>query len=193
MLYSKIFEHTEGKLVQVPGLPAMYDYEFFPQTVCRIYSNRAYFKPIYEYLGSLWYTLPHHHKKRLCVRIESSQSSVFNSISNSSFRECDATIINTSYAYESSVSLNAMKQWFSDMQKEVYVLGPHLPSGYGIETQNGEEGASFDIETFLGEMLVQRGKGSVFFVRFFPSSAFQLKFSSDFLRHILLSLSFGIH
>jgi hypothetical protein len=36
MLYSKIYNHTEGKLVQVPGLPAMYDYEFFPQTVCRI-------------------------------------------------------------------------------------------------------------------------------------------------------------
>jgi hypothetical protein len=65
------------------------------------------------------------------------------------------------------------------MQKEIYVLGPHLPSGYGVETQNGEEGASIDIETFLGEMLVQHGKGSVFFVRFFPSSAFQL---NKFLR-----------
>ena len=27
----KIFNHTEGKLVELPGLPAMYDYEFFPQ------------------------------------------------------------------------------------------------------------------------------------------------------------------
>ena len=36
MLYLKIFNHTEGKLVQVPGLPAMYDYEFQPQTVRRI-------------------------------------------------------------------------------------------------------------------------------------------------------------
>ena len=61
-----------------------------------------------------------------------------------------------------------MKQWFSDMQKEIYVLGPLLPLGYGIETQNNEEGASVDIESFLGEMQVQHGKGSVFFVRFFP-------------------------
>ena len=60
-----------------------------------------------------------------------------------------------------------MKQWFADMQKEVYALGPLLPSGYGIETQKGEAGASVDIETFLEEMLVQHGKGSVFFVRFF--------------------------
>ena len=31
MLCPKIFYHTEGKLVQIPGLPAMYDHEFFPQ------------------------------------------------------------------------------------------------------------------------------------------------------------------
>ena len=70
----------------------------------------------------------------------------------------------TSYAYE-SLSLDALKEWFSDMQKEVHVLGPLLPSGYGIKTQNGEEGTSVDIETFLGEMLVRHGKRSVFFVR----------------------------
>jgi hypothetical protein len=77
-------------------------------------------------------------------------------------------IVTTSYAYEST-SLGAMKQWFSDMQKEVHVLGPLLPSGYGIETHNSEAGASVDIEAFLGEMQVQHGKRSVFFVRLFPS------------------------
>jgi hypothetical protein len=60
-----------------------------------------------------------------------------------------------------------MKRWFSDMQKEVHVLGPLLPSGYGIETQNTEEGASVDLETFLGEMQVQHGKRSVFFASLF--------------------------
>jgi hypothetical protein len=29
-MYPKIYNHTEGKLVQIPGLPAMYDYEFLP-------------------------------------------------------------------------------------------------------------------------------------------------------------------
>jgi hypothetical protein len=53
------------------------------------------------------------------------------------------------------------------MQKEVHVLGPLLPPGYGTKTQNSEEGASVDIETFLGEMLVQHGERSVFFVRSF--------------------------
>jgi hypothetical protein len=63
--------------------------------------------------------------------------------------------------------VDAMKLWFSDMQKEVHVLGPLLPFGYGIETQKNEEGASVDIEAFLGEMQVRHGKRSVFFVRLF--------------------------
>ena len=85
----------------------------------------------------------------------------------------------TSYAYD-SVSLDAMKQWFSDMQKEVHVLGPLLPPGYACsssKTQNGEEGTSVNIETFLGEMLEQHGERSVFFVRrsfFFFTFAFEL-------------------
>jgi hypothetical protein len=96
-----------------------------------------------------------------------------NSIFNSTVRKCDASIINSSYDYE-SVSLDGMKQWFSDMQKDFYVLGPLLPLGYGNETQNGEKGANIDIERFLGEMLVQHGKRSVFFVRFFGISSFLL-------------------
>ena len=76
-------------------------------------------------------------------------------------------IVTTSYSYESA-SLDAMKKWFSDMQKEIHVLGPLLPSDYGIEAQNSEDGASVDFEAFLGEKQVQHGKGSVFFVRFFP-------------------------
>ena len=31
--YLKIIRHTEGKLIRIPGLPAMYDHEFFPQKV----------------------------------------------------------------------------------------------------------------------------------------------------------------
>jgi hypothetical protein len=60
-----------------------------------------------------------------------------------------------------------VKEWFSGMQKKVHVLGPLLPPGYGTKTLNGEEGASADVETFLGEMLVQHGERSIFFVRSF--------------------------
>ena len=114
---------------------------------------------------------------------------MFYSIFDSLFRECDAIIVTTSYAYE-SVSLDALKQWLSNIQKEVHVLGPLLPAGFGTDS---EEGASVDIETFLGEMLVQHGKRSVFLVKDpFLSSGFQLQiFSSGFLWHYQLAVSFG--
>ena len=51
-----------------------------------------------------------------------------------------------------------MKQWFSEMQKELYVLGPLLPPGYGIETQKSEEGASVDIEMFLFSLMHPPGQ-----------------------------------
>ena len=86
----------------------------------------------------------------------------FFKFSISLFRECDAIVVTTSYAYE-SVSLDTMKQWLSSMQKEVHVLGPLLPVSEGFGTDS-VEGASVDIQTFLGEMLVQHGKRSVFLV-----------------------------
>ena len=33
ILYSKMYYRTEGKVIRIPGLPVMHDYEFFPQKV----------------------------------------------------------------------------------------------------------------------------------------------------------------
>ena len=101
-----------------------------------------------------------------------------------SFQECDAAIVASSYAYE-SVSLDALKQCFLDKQKELHVLGPLLPPGYGSKTQKGEEGTGGDIETFLREMLVQHGERSVFFVRFPFSLRSNLYINICFLRFAL--------
>ena len=79
-----------------------------------------------------------------------------------------------------------MKQWLFDIQKDVYVLGPLLPPGYGSKMQDNQEGASVEIETFLGKMLAQHGKRSVFFVKpFLFLSAVELH-TLDFLRFPLV-------
>jgi hypothetical protein len=69
MLYPKIYAHTEGKLVEIPGLPAMYDYEFSPQTVWFIWANGAHIKRIYERLDRPWEAHPEDDKRRLHVKI----------------------------------------------------------------------------------------------------------------------------
>ena len=78
------------------------------------------------------------------------------------------------------------------MQKELHVLGPLLPDGYGFKTRisHGEEGTNVNIERFLGEMLVQYGERSVFLVLrtiFFPLHS---KVNIKFLR-FPLALSTG--
>ena len=84
------------------------------------------------------------------------------------------------------MSLDAVKQWLSDIQKDVYVLGPLLPPGYGAKMQDNEEGTSVEIETFLGKMLAQHGKRSVFFVKsFLFFSAVELH-TLDFFRFPLV-------
>ena len=78
------------------------------------------------------------------------------------------------------------------MRKELHVLGPLLPVGYGTKPQNTEEGASDDIEAFLGQMLVQYGKQSVYFVRLFPFLSVPTNFFLDILRNYLLGHGFGV-
>jgi hypothetical protein len=77
------------------------------------------------------------------------------------------------------------------MQKEVHVFGPLLPPGYGTKMQSNEEGTNIDIETFLGEMLVQHGKRSVFFVRSFFLFLFCVRTSYIFSPRFPLALSTG--
>ena len=76
------------------------------------------------------------------------------------------------------------------MHKEVHVLGPLLPPGYGTKTQNSEEGTSVDIETFLGEMIVQHGERSVFFVRTFQCF-FGVRISHLIFFFFFSKISFG--
>jgi len=58
--------------------------------------------------------------------------------------------------------MNAMKLWFAGWNKEVYTIGPLLPSGYGT-LQQSNRGAT-DIQTFLERMLAKNGKNSVVLV-----------------------------
>jgi len=67
----------------------------------------------------------------------------------------------SSYAFESE-SLQAMKSWFADWNKELFAVGPLLPSGYGF-TKQSSRGAT-EIENFMDRALKEYGEKSVVFV-----------------------------
>lgn len=106
--------------------------------------------------------------------------------------ECDGIIIASSEAYE-KVSLEALRSWYSELNKPLYAVGPLLPKNFGgVEALTGQRNA--EIETFLESMLTQHGERSVVFVRFvglYSSTTHQVA-SSDVFWHYNLAYSSGI-
>ncbi|KAF9551249.1 UDP-Glycosyltransferase/glycogen phosphorylase [Agrocybe pediades] len=124
----KVVRSTSGKIVKLPGIPEMYDYEWAPQKL-------AFDMPFANIL-----------------------------IGSSKFlKDCDGVVAVNAEALESE-SITAMRKWFSSWDKEVYAIGPLLPSGYGAQEQS-DRGAT-EIKEFLERMLEQHGKHSVILMSF---------------------------
>ncbi|KDR73136.1 hypothetical protein GALMADRAFT_722028 [Galerina marginata CBS 339.88] len=124
----KIYNHTDGTLVKTSGLPAMYDYEFFPQ-------ERPFDIPVSMIIRGC-YTVVH---------------------------ECDGVFMASAYAFENE-ALDTTRSWLLESKKDIYVIGPLLPRGYGTVAQSSR-GAG-EIEVFLDKMLLQRGGKAVLYISF---------------------------
>ncbi|KAF8067713.1 UDP-Glycosyltransferase/glycogen phosphorylase [Lyophyllum atratum] len=98
----KLYRHTDGSVVKLPGVPAMYDHEFSPQKAC-----------LDLFLA-----------------------------------DSDAMMITSADAYEKE-SLDAVRAWFAEMQKPVYVVGPLLPAGY-TSTQSDVNQGNANVEMSFG-------------------------------------------
>ncbi|KAF9557508.1 UDP-Glycosyltransferase/glycogen phosphorylase [Agrocybe pediades] len=125
----KLYQETTGKVIRLPGVPEMYDYEFFPQELPFNIPVTELFKGSYNFL-----------------------------------RECDgAFAVNTPDLEGDAIS--ALRSWLTDAWgKEVYAIGPLLPSGYGVVEQS-PRGAT-DIKDFLDRMLENYGENSTMLVSF---------------------------
>ncbi|KDR73134.1 hypothetical protein GALMADRAFT_721937 [Galerina marginata CBS 339.88] len=126
----KVYNHTDGTLVKTSGLPAMYDYEFFPQK------------------RWLPFDLPAPSMLRGCYTV---------------IHECDGVFMTSAYAFENE-ALATTRFWLLELKKDIYVIGPLLPLGYGTVAQSSR-GAS-EIEVFLDNMLLQRGQKAILFISF---------------------------
>ncbi|KAF8965570.1 hypothetical protein BDZ97DRAFT_1757126 [Flammula alnicola] len=101
----EIGEKAHGSVVQVAGLPAMYDYEFFPQKV--------HFLVLSVYMRGSRY---------LIAWVRCPIASVIRG-AYLFLQESDGTIITACEAYENTGALKAMKSWLSDWNKSSFALG----------------------------------------------------------------------
>lgn len=79
--------------------------------------------------------------------------------------ESDVILVTTTYAFEKE-SLEGLKSWFSDWNKDVFVIGPLLPSGYGTLADSPR--GSNEIQEFLDKKQSEDGPNSVVLVRKWP-------------------------
>ncbi|PPQ92738.1 hypothetical protein CVT25_015359 [Psilocybe cyanescens] len=123
-----ILTHTEGKIIKIPGVPDMYDWEFMPQPQL---------------------SLPTH------------SNHLFNN--QRGMKQTDGAFLVTAYAFEKQ-SIEALKSWHAEINKEVYVVGPLLPSRDGLvaDTSRG----STETEVFLEKAQAEYGENSVVFISF---------------------------
>lgn len=80
-------------------------------------------------------------------------------------KECDAAFSLSAYDFE-PVSLDALTSWFAEWNKEVYTIGPLLPSRpttYGISSDSSQ--SSGEVQEFLEKALKEYGQKSVVLVR----------------------------
>ncbi|KAF4614972.1 hypothetical protein D9613_002487 [Agrocybe pediades] len=164
----KVVRSTSGKIVKLPGIPEMYDYEWAPQKVKCSYKSQQ--TSAYMVLLQLASDMPFAN-----ILIGSSKF----------LKDCDGVVAVNAEALESE-SITAMRKWFSSWDKEVYAIGPLLPSGYGAQEQS-DRGAT-EIKEFLERMLEQHGKHSVILVR--PMLYEYMEKMSQTLA-IFLKMSFG--
>ncbi|KAF4612109.1 hypothetical protein D9613_004547 [Agrocybe pediades] len=125
----KLYRETTGKVIKLPGVREMYDYEFFPQDL-------PFSLPVIELFTRCYNFL----------------------------RECDGAFAASTPDLEGE-AISALRSWLTDdWGKEVYAIGPLLPSGYGVVEQS-HRGAT-DIKDFLDRMLEKFGKNSTMLVSF---------------------------
>ncbi|KAH9476096.1 Linamarin synthase 2 [Psilocybe cubensis] len=80
-----------------------------------------------------------------------------------SIKEADDVLVTSTHSFEEE-SMDGLKAWLSEWNKDAYIIGPLLPSGYGILEESDR--GSKETRDFLDKVLKEHGENSVIFLSF---------------------------
>ena len=168
-----------GNLVVLPGLPAFYDYEWYPQPndVCDILQ---YSKHCIHQNGIFSATKIYQWASMISLRLERSKFTLSqgfwsNLTTNSDrfIKECDAFIYFTCSAYEPE-AIYATRQWLKESgSRKLYAIGPIFPwsdatfesSKYGLlATDHEAPEYGTPVRAFMDRILASHGENSLLYV-----------------------------
>ena len=82
------------------------------------------------------------------------------------FELCNGLIVTSPEAYE-PVTITATKEWWGEMKRKVWAIGPLMPSPSSKEAVAGEEAQSAnfnEIKQFMNKILSSHGEHSMLYV-----------------------------
>ncbi|KAI0738932.1 UDP-Glycosyltransferase/glycogen phosphorylase [Daedaleopsis nitida] len=126
--------HPKGNVVRIPGMPPMFDHEYYPQDF-----------PFPEDIGT-----------KLIPRIFETME------------KADGVFLFTPESYEPE-AVAAVRRWYAETSRPVYVCGPLLPSASKMSAHEKEKKLSTEsseIQLFLDEALKTSGEKSVVYISF---------------------------
>ena len=145
------FHTFTDEICQMPGFPEMYHWEFDPQDTrvghCTIMEASA-LKTLFQHItkgsmGAMWMSTLH------------------------AYDVFDGMIITSPEPYEPH-AIAATKEWFAETHRDVWAIGPLLPSTASKEAVAGEGAlseTSEQIKAFMDDVLRSQGEHSMLFVR----------------------------
>ena len=166
----------KGEIVRVPGMPPMYDHEYAPQPVSFM-SVDLFTMYVTEpevvvpercpAPGHRWHVFSSSRVGDSCRLSCSDSHRVFRLLEG-----CDGVLLYTTESYE-PVAVKAMRDWFSEASRGVYVCGPLVPIGRQTAENQTSPAAHSAVatETILNKTLESSGKRSLLYVCQNPSNS----------------------
>lgn len=162
---------TRGNIIRPHGLPAMYDYEIYPQEVGSLTSPSIHIHPVLIMFSQV-------HQTRLSPLyhlhiIECVSACILSLVRSPTIRltrhmvECDGIITSGPACLEAPEGLSRLSAWLAQTSRSLYVVGPLQPVGNLEHAAAQEKTLSKDarkIDAFMERMLKLRGERSMIFV-----------------------------
>ncbi|KAJ3554962.1 hypothetical protein NM688_g2830 [Phlebia brevispora] len=157
----ELFIQTSGQVVNLPGLPPLYDYENFPQEVrCRELREG----PVFTYPAGVRFvpsmtrpTVARHRRPviDLCLDVRHLVS-------------CDNLIVSAPQCFEAQAGAQSLVDWLAKTSRRLYSIGPLLPleTSHAADQEKKLSADAVKIDEFMNNTLRSRGSRSMVFMSF---------------------------
>ncbi|KAJ3559368.1 hypothetical protein NM688_g398 [Phlebia brevispora] len=148
-----IFCHKNGQVMEVPGIPPMYDYEHYPQKVSA---------------GRLS-AIGHHSNSRASTYqmiIPDIKPGVHHLAGLQFMHACDAVLVSTAECFEPPEAIRAFENWFAETSRKAYIAGPMIPLGPQALDEKQQSPQAAEIAEFMARILQSHGHNSLIYISF---------------------------